>query len=220
MIPDGAHATETRFSDVASFQTNPSLTPSRWWTFTLPRTRNDNRTDSFDRLPSPPPRPERSRFREMSLSSWIPTSSTLREGSTFMRKDKEKESENSPPPPPPHLTIPMPPALATTYTLSHTATPGWDTPWTARPAAQGPLRGHNRESSYGFAEDTHSSHHDKDLSTWGRRKKQIRSFILVNAYAPLVRVPFFCPDATWTDVNLSCSFSELQMWRSPLLRLG
>lgn len=162
-------------SDVASLQSNPPGGGSRWWTFTLPRTR----PEAFGR-PHNPPKPERKTFRDLSLP-WMPISTSQREGTSFLRKEKEKESEELAN----HLSIPMSARLPVQYTVAHTNTPGWDTPWTSRPNAQGPSR-HDRLESYGFEEDNSSESGRDNLSRWGRRRKQIRSFILVNTYVPLV----------------------------------
>ncbi|KAF8973922.1 hypothetical protein BDZ97DRAFT_1647958 [Flammula alnicola] len=174
---EGTHPPDSRMSDVTSLQSSPSDAGSRWWTFTLPRTR----PESFNHVPSSP-KTERKSFRDISLS-WMPTSVSQREGSSFLRKDKEKETEH----PASHLSMPLPAQLPVPYTLSHTNTPGWDTPWTSRTNAQGPVRDNILES-YGFEED-HSSgsdHDRRELSRWSRRRKQIRSFILVNTYVPLL----------------------------------
>ncbi|CAA7266551.1 unnamed protein product [Cyclocybe aegerita] len=176
-IHEGNHATESRISDVASLQSSPDQGASRWWTFTLPRPRQD---EDFERLPSTPR--ERKGFRDLSLG-WMPTATSLRESSTFLRREKEKEPENGTP----YLSISMPPpaAPAVPYTLSHTSTPGWDTPWTPKPAAQGPSRP-SRPNSYGFVEEVLPDENEKRLSGWSRRRKQLRSFILVNTYVPLL----------------------------------
>ena len=158
-------------SDVASFQSNPSEVGSRWWTFTPPRTR----LETFDLLPNSQ-KPEKKTFRDISLS-WMPTSSSQREGGGLSRKDSGDAN--------PHLSIPMPVQLPVPNTVAHTNTPGWDTPWTSRSAAQGPVRHSTREDSYELQDD-HSSDSNKDQSPWSRRRKQLRSFILVNTYVPLV----------------------------------
>uniref|UniRef100_A0A8H7YAU0 Uncharacterized protein n=1 Tax=Psilocybe cubensis TaxID=181762 RepID=A0A8H7YAU0_PSICU len=162
-------------SDTASFQSGPAEGTSRWWTFTLPRTRQE----AFNLLP-PPPRLDRKSFRDISLS-WMPASATQREGSTFLRKDKEKEKEHATEP----MSISMPPP-SMPYTMAHANTPGWDTPWSARAAAQGPSRRSRDDASSDYEEDEHSDTSPKDLKGWALRRKRIRSFILVNTYVPLL----------------------------------
>ncbi|KAJ3492478.1 hypothetical protein NLJ89_g11226 [Agrocybe chaxingu] len=83
--------------------------------------------------------------------------------------------------------MPPPTAPGVPYTLAHTSTPGWDTPWTPKPAAQGPSRPSRPNSSYGFVEEEAlPDENEKRLSGWSRRRKQLRSFILVNTYVPLL----------------------------------
>ena len=164
---------ETRASDVASLQSEQD---SRWWTFTLPRTRiastSSLRLDTI-------PKTERKGFRDLSLS-WMPTSSTLKD-SAFTRKEKDKEKTLEPPPPALTLTLPSPPEAS--FTLAYTGSPGWETPWTSRPAAQGPRR--RRPGSYGFTEfDEETSDHQHDRRP--SRRQQLRAFILTNVYVPLV----------------------------------
>ncbi|KAF8912772.1 hypothetical protein CPB84DRAFT_1759464 [Gymnopilus junonius] len=174
---DGPHLTETRISDVTSFHSrHPSDGTSRWWSFTRTRPRQD----TFNLIP-PSPKTERKSFRDISLS-WMPTSATPREPG-FLRKEKERESDPSPTP---HLSIPIP--SQPPHTLAHNNTPGWDTPWTSRPAAQGPTRQSrdDDEESYGFREDNQSDSSHKNLSGWALRRRKLRSFILVNTYVPLL----------------------------------
>lgn len=119
--------------------------------------------------------------------SWLPSSAAaLREGSSFSRRGGEKQENargwNQ--------SIAMPPAAQQPTTLSHNATPGWETPWTSRAAAQGPRRTHSRHSSYGLGEEEASEAGRKNQTVWQRRRKRLRSFILINVYAPLVRVFF------------------------------
>lgn len=116
----------------------------------------------------------------------MPTSASQTEDSSFIRR-KEKAAEDIA-----QLSIPLP-AAQLPYTLSHTNTPGWDTPWTSRPNAQGPSR-HNRLESYGFGADHESSTSEtQNGSRWSRRRKKIRSFILGNTYVPLVRIFLLFP---------------------------
>ncbi|KAG5648086.1 hypothetical protein DXG03_007121 [Asterophora parasitica] len=176
------HATDSRPSDVASYTTT-NADSSPWWSFTLPR---PHRHQQLHEPPSPTtPKPERKGLKDLSsLSAWLPTSSSIREGHTFSRKDKEKEPED-----PRHgwndpITLPAPPAAP--YTLAHTTTPGWDSPWSPRTAAQGPVHNHDRISSYGLNQIDESDASQHTTSIWRSRKQRLRAFILINPYVPLL----------------------------------
>ncbi|KAF5377453.1 hypothetical protein D9615_005304 [Tricholomella constricta] len=181
------HATESRPSDVASYTTS-NLDTSRWWSFTLPR------TNRHQPLAEPPPKPERKGLKDLSISAWLPTSSSIREGHSFLRKEKEKERdpENAHPNGAAgrewgmSIALPTPPAAP--YTLAHNVTPGWDSPWSPRMAAQGPVHNHDRNSSYGLnqVDDDESIRSLNTTSIWCRRKQRLRAFILTNTYVPLL----------------------------------
>ncbi|KAF8078505.1 hypothetical protein FPV67DRAFT_58610 [Lyophyllum atratum] len=183
------HATESRPSDVASYSTSAPDSTSRWWSFTLPRT---SRQQPSSELSSPTtPKPERKGLKDLSISSWLPTSSSIREGTTFSRKEKEKDPETARPNGTINrdwdLSVPLPTPHAAPYTLAHNTTPGWDSPWSPRTAAQGPAYSHNRNSSYGLNQlESESNESHKTTSMWRRRKQRLRSFILYNAHVPLL----------------------------------
>ena len=168
----GTLSTESRIiCDTSSLQSNPlENSASRWWPFTSPTRRE-----------FPSIKPERKSFRDISLS-WISASSSIREGSAFIRKDKEKEPDTLLP----HIQVSVPTStpLPTTATLPQAATPGWDTPWTSQP--QDALPQLTRGSLYGSEQGLPTTNHEH-LSKWSRSKKRIRSFIITNIYAPLVR---------------------------------
>ena len=168
--------TESRIiSDTSSLQSNhpTSNSASRWWSFTL-RTRRE----SFGLLPHSLVKPEKKSVRDISLA-WIPPSSSMHEGHTFIRKDKEKEPEAYLP----QLQVSVPTSAQLPNTVT---TPGWDIPWASpsQPSARDPLPQLRRGSPYGSEPEVVTT----NLSRWSRRKKQIRSFIIANTYAPLVRL--------------------------------
>ena len=189
---------ESRASDVASFHStlHPNGAPSRWWAFTLPRPSKES-NGSEHLLEQKPPERKSSGFRPS--KSWLPTSaSAFREGSSFSRRAGEKSNENDDGEgssrAPWNETIQLPPrAAGPPFTLAHNSTPGWETPWTSRSAAQGPRRDRPRENSYGLGgEAVASSSEDQsaeEKGSWAMRKKRLRIFILTNAYVPLVRKP-------------------------------
>ncbi len=124
--------------------------------------------------------------------AWLPSSATaFREGSSFVRRGEK--GPDSPEHTHRHrrdwnLSITLPTPVANPFTLTHNATPGWETPWTARPTAQGPSRSEERDDAYGFGDVEHasSSTSSKEITVWQRRKKRLRAFILSNTYVPLV----------------------------------
>lgn len=181
--------TDSRLSDVASYQSSHPGSPSRWWTFTTsPRPR-----DQFLE-PGTPIRTERKNltFKDRSIS-WLPT--TTGPNALTRKFDRVRSGSGSNEPKSPsndwNLSIQLPPPTEQPFTLAHTATPGWDTPWTSRAAAQGPNHHRRRSGSYGMSDvaeegDTSSSHATKSLSPHQQRIKLLRRFILSNPYVPLV----------------------------------
>lgn len=166
------------FSDASSLQSNrPTSNPaSRWWSFTL-RTRHE----PFGLLPHSI-KPEKKSARDTSLA-WMPTSSSMHEGHTFIRKDEEKELDAYPP----RLQVSVP----TSAQLPNSATTPWDIPWSSpsQPSARDPFPQPRRGSSYGSGQEVVTTISSK----WSKRKKQIRSFIIANTYTPLVRFSFISP---------------------------
>ncbi|KIY62430.1 hypothetical protein CYLTODRAFT_361491 [Cylindrobasidium torrendii FP15055 ss-10] len=173
------HRPESRPSDVGSLSS--SVPPSRWWAFTLPRPREHNANSSAPE--------EHRKSTAHTLKDWLPSTPSVpfREGSSFARGGPKAPTMSERraialsiemPPPPPSLT------------LAQTQTPGWETPWTSRPAAQGPRHRHHDEEEDDIEEEDSDQVSLTDtatnISTWQRRKKRIRSFILTNVYVPLL----------------------------------
>jgi hypothetical protein len=179
-IGSAAPPAESRiFSDASSLQSNgpTSNSASRWWSFTL-RTRQE----SFGLLPHSI-KPEKRSVRDTSLA-WMPSSSSVHEGYTFIRKDKGKEPDAYPP----QLQVSVP----TSAQFPNTATtPRWDIPWSSpsQPSGRDPFPQLRRGSPYGLEQEVVTT----NLSKWSKRKKQIRSFLIANAYTPLVRLSFISP---------------------------
>ncbi|KAF9015236.1 hypothetical protein BDQ17DRAFT_1340717 [Cyathus striatus] len=178
-LSDLYNVSESRPSDVASFASS-SQPGSRWWIFALPRTR-----ESIHLLPARS-RQDKKSVRDHSVS-WLPTSASireLREGPSFLRREKERDPENevqgTTQDHPPAISLPTEPT--TYFTLAHSRTPGWSSPWTPSQHAQGPVI--NREESYGFTNQRADS--EKEGGKWKRRRRRIRSFILTNVYVPLL----------------------------------
>lgn len=163
--------TESRIiCDTSSLQSNcPTSNPaSRWWSFTL-----RSRQEPFGLLPHSI-KPEKRSVRDISLPQ-MPPSSSMHEGYTFIRKDKEKEHDAYLP----QLQVSVPTSAQLPNTVT---TSGWNISRSSpsQPSARDPLPQHRRESLYRLEQEAVTTH----LSKW----KQIRSFIIANTYAPLVRL--------------------------------
>ncbi|KAF8922434.1 hypothetical protein CPB85DRAFT_1427744 [Mucidula mucida] len=168
---------ESRASVIGSLQSSNSP-PSRWWPFTLPRPR-DYLTADFDDYAKTEKKPQHS-FKDRSMS-WLPASAAaLRDGAW---KEKPAESSEQARRRDWGLQISLPTPSAAPFTLAQNSTPGWETPWTARVAAQGPTR----EDGFDFGDFEHVSSSSSSKETpWRSRKKQLRTFILSNTYVPLL----------------------------------
>ncbi|KAK7058863.1 hypothetical protein VNI00_001487 [Paramarasmius palmivorus] len=208
---------DSRPSDVASFQSTVhphGEAPSRWWAFTLPRPKDPQSSQSLLENKDK----ERKTMPFRNSKSWLP-SSTFRESSTFSRRVGEKANENAESSRTRrdwNLTIPMPLPAAAPFTVTHNPTPGWETPWTSRSAAQGPRRNHERENSYGLGEaleeSPDSSEEDEHHTSWQRRKKRLRIFLLNNTYVPLFQL-FRVINISFTSAALGVSI-RIRHWES------
>jgi len=180
-VNDSHLVIESRPSDVASHHsTYASDLGSRWWAFTLPRPREHPPVQVTS---SPKSERKGLTFKDRSIS-WLPTSA-IREGTSFSRREKGPEAaaedENNRDW---NFRLSLPPPVAPSFTLAHNITPGWETPWTARVAAQGPRA---RDNPYFLGdEEEESDDSNKNATLWQIRKKRFRAFILTNAYVPLV----------------------------------
>ncbi|KAJ6575234.1 hypothetical protein B0H19DRAFT_1127803 [Mycena capillaripes] len=196
---DPLRAVESRPSVVSFQSTYASNSPSRWWAFTRPRGDSDAALDPNNlQVPEKPDRKSVS-FKDRSIS-WLPNP---RDGSTFPRRNRQQSrtgaiNRNW------NLSITLPTPPATSFTMQHNATPGWDAPWTSRVGAQGPPGRHNSDASGYIEEDDISSpvdvDPDKHGTVWRRRRKRLRTFILSNAYVPLL---FRCINIAFTTSALA-----------------
>ncbi|KAK0456437.1 hypothetical protein ARMSODRAFT_949092 [Armillaria solidipes] len=211
-ISDFHYVSESRPSDIGSFQSVAS--PSRWWTFTHPWPTHSGPT-SYPDDPSKSEKKPQNSFKDRSMA-WLPSSATaFREGSSFVRRGEK--GPDSPEHAQRHrrdwnLSISLPTPVANPFTLTHNATPGWETPWTARPTAQGPSRSEERDDGYGFGDVEHasSSTSSRDITVWQRRKKRLRAFILTNTYVPLL---FRFINLTFTTIALGVAIRVRQRER-------
>ncbi|KAF9044824.1 hypothetical protein BDZ89DRAFT_943053 [Hymenopellis radicata] len=164
---------ESRPSVIGSLQSSNSP-PSRWWPFTLPRPR-DYLTADFDDYAKTEKKPQHS-FKDRSMS-WLPSSAA----GTW--KEKPAESSEQARRRDWGLQISLPTPSVAPFTLAQNPTPGWESPWTARVAAQGPTR----QDGFDFGDFEHVSSSSSSKETpWRSRKKRLRTFILSNTYVPLL----------------------------------
>lgn len=96
------------------------------------------------------------------------------------------------------LQLPLPPPLAP-FTISHTKTPGWDTPWTPRLPDQATASGSSDLELGGMPAESSSDRSKEQLSSHERvgttisLRKKLRIYVLHNNYVPLVgRFLFQC----------------------------
>ena len=128
-------------------------------------------------------------------------------------KDKDKELDKPPsnteepqqPARPADLHVDLPPPPTSPFTLSHNATPGWDTPWSSRAPRTVGLGVHPYHRTDDHPDQDVQDDEEK-LSTWQARRKRFRVYILYNAYVPLVR--------SYAFICLSCiSYRLVQLFR-------
>jgi hypothetical protein len=181
--PETSSNSNVRPSDATSSHSSVPLGSdlgTTWWSFTSSRQRPDLKFE----------RPKVS-FRDLSMS-WLPSS---RDSGAFSRREKSPTTplNSGRLPSHPELTPPrrgsghnepdhhpLPPHPTAPFTLSQNATPGWDTPWSASAHAQGPYFFDNPET------DSDEVDQNKNLSSWGKKKKKLRLFVLSNTYVPLL----------------------------------
>jgi hypothetical protein len=80
------------------------------------------------------------------------------------------------------LRIALPTTPAPPFTLSHGRTPGWDSPWTARPLESFP-----HLNVYEQLQNGDSSEEQGSTGSWSRARKRARVYLLNNTYVPLVK---------------------------------
>ena len=175
-------------SDVASYYKSPVGTSGehRWFPFT--RRRPVLASDMFGADPSTPVRLEKrpSILRSPSLGPGFARSredrSPARGGTTDQARTTSPRARDR------SLRIAMPATPAIPYTLSHSRTPGWDSPWTAKPIESLSHRNIYEQLRNGETSEEHSP----DTGTtndnwWPRTRKRARAYLLNNTYVPLVK---------------------------------
>lgn len=177
-----SHESVRRPSDAASYQSSDPG-PSRWWTFALPRPQRTNTTDK-DTLNE-----VKHDLRGNLLKDRTnPRRSGSGENGTFGNSEFKGNSHNGW-----GLHLDLPRTSGKQLTLSHTQSPGWDTPWSARPPLS-VTRANGHGGAYNeFGMEEHQPEEDNEQNPWKQRKKVLRNFLLTNGYVPLVsaRIPAF-----------------------------
>jgi len=86
------------------------------------------------------------------------------------------------------LRIALPATPAIPYTPSRSRTPGWDSPWTARPLESLSHRNIYEQLRNGETLEEHSPDAGTtNDSWWPRARKRARAYLLNNTYVPLVK---------------------------------
>ncbi|CCL98982.1 uncharacterized protein FIBRA_00990 [Fibroporia radiculosa] len=189
------HPLEYRVSDVTSYASSDipeDPGPSRWWIFTRHRHSSSQTDQSVPLTSSPLRKGLREWDRSLSIP-WLGTSNHQRssEGSPVLYKGHEN-GLGSPfalerplfAADPLHVDIPPPPSAP--YTIAQNATPGWDTPWTARPLDL-VSRGRPTHEDIGELPTMNGqADHNEKVGSWAKRKKRIRTYMIYNPYVPLL----------------------------------
>ncbi|KAF9452663.1 hypothetical protein P691DRAFT_614039, partial [Macrolepiota fuliginosa MF-IS2] len=168
-----------------------SIVTSPPWARDEPPSPTDN--TSFSLHPDPRPSDAASSHTLLSQgeSRWwsftLPDTRGLRDflpsPASLHRKEKPPDAPQPRPRPSlDRLSIPLPDPTFH-FTQNQATSPGWDTPWTSRPNAQGPLRRRDTEASY-FTQPLPSD--EEHLVHPKNCKKKFRKFILINSYVPIL----------------------------------
>lgn len=172
-----SHESLRRPSDVASYQSSDPG-PSRWWTFTLPR---PQRTNTLDRDTLSEVKHD---LRGNLLKDRPDHKRSGSGDNTVVGNSEPKEDTQNGW----GLRVDLPRTPVRPFTLSHTHTPGWDTPWSARPPISVMYANGNGNAYNGSGMEEHQSQEEDQQTPWQQRKKMLRGFLLTNSYVPLVSV--------------------------------
>ncbi|EIN14179.1 hypothetical protein PUNSTDRAFT_80320 [Punctularia strigosozonata HHB-11173 SS5] len=190
--------TRPRASDVGTSRTAspgppPESANSLWQTF----------AHADGRPPPPPPpaatvntqlQPPQMRnigwaLKERSKSWLTPANRRSQDGAT---ETKPADAGNTVFPRPPRqnargLTLELPPPQENLFTLHHNHTPGWASPWSARPHPLFPVgNGYEPSDHANSADETEVTGPNEKSTDWKSRRKRWRRFFLTNNYVPLL----------------------------------
>lgn len=181
-----------RPSDVLSYQSSilEDPGPSRWWAFTRHRPNSPSQS-----TPLTGHQTSRRPLREWERSLSIPWLSRSQQGSPaippanqsgYFQRHEEQQPNDVIPADPLHVDIPPPPI--TLYTIAQNTTPGWDSPWSARPLEDTRTINRSAERVQQLTPvEEQTSEKARSASPWARRRKRVRAYMLYNPYVPLVR---------------------------------
>ncbi|KZT75177.1 hypothetical protein DAEQUDRAFT_24295 [Daedalea quercina L-15889] len=182
---------DSRLSDVLSYQSSipDDPGPSRWWAFTRHRPTSPSQSTPLTAHPT-----SRRPLREWERSLSIPWLSRSQQGSPSIpqanvssnsqKQEAQGQQDDIIPADPLHVDIPQPPT--TPYTIAQNATPGWDSPWSARPLDFTIRSNRSGERVQQLTPVNENPSEKERLGTWARRRKRIRAYMLYNPYVPLL----------------------------------
>ncbi|KZV93515.1 hypothetical protein EXIGLDRAFT_612872 [Exidia glandulosa HHB12029] len=78
------------------------------------------------------------------------------------------------------------PRNANSFTLAQSKTPGWSTPWAPSRPNRAYLRAGNALGSPSAFDELPDEKHGEEMSSWKRRRRGVRNFVLTNGYVPLM----------------------------------
>lgn len=163
---------------MASFQSSDPG-PSRWWIFTLPR---PQRTNTLDRDTLSEVKYDLRGNLSKDRQNQNPKRSGSGDSATIRNTEPKENGHNGW-----GLHIDLPRTPARQFTLTHSQTPGWDTPWTARPPISIAHPDGNGNAYNGLTAEEDQPKEEDGKTPWRQRKKMLRGFLLTNSYVPLVR---------------------------------
>ncbi|KAF9787142.1 hypothetical protein BJ322DRAFT_1186412 [Thelephora terrestris] len=174
-LPVAPHESLRRPSNAASYQSS-SPRPSRWWTFTLPRPQRTNTLEK-DVLGGVERDLRGNLLKDRLSSRWSGSGDN-----TTLRNSEQNENTRGGW----NLHIDLPRSPGKPFTLSHTQSPGWDTPWSARLPTSIARANGNGNAYNGMLSEEHQQEEDHEQDPWKQRKKLLRNFLLTNGYVPLL----------------------------------
>jgi len=170
-----SHESIRRPSDAASYQSSDPG-PSRWWTFALPRPQRANTLDK-DTLSEVKHDLRGNLLKDRPNPRWSGSGENATLGDSEP-KENPRSGRGL------HVELPRTPVRP--FTLSHTQSPGWDTPWSAR-LPLSVARANGTGDAYNqLGLEEHQLEEDHEQNPWKQRKKVLRNFLLTNSYVPLL----------------------------------